>query len=725
MPSNEYRVQTGDTLAAIARRCQVSMDVLARANGISDVNRIYVGQVLKIPEAPTPQQQSSTQPPTYRVRAGELLEDIAVRFQVSSQELCEANGITDPSSITVGQVLIIPKKAPPPEKKPTPQQPAKPAGTQGGTPSTNEIMAVAFRITGAFEGGKANSYQNQDSGIVSYGKHQATLASGTLGTILQKYVDQSKSPVAKQMAAYMGKVNKKDESLRHDAGFKKLLLAAADDPVMGPIQDGVFAENFWGAAEQGAKHDEVESPLALAMYYDTNIQGGLNAVRKSTAASLKGKEFTEAEWLTEFNTQRDLRLKKLVTARRKAAKESTSAQEKKSLERDANWIDGSRVRVTDLQKLVTAGDLQLHGDKNGKLLINQKQVDGLGATASSNSSPNTQSPAKTAPVKVAKTPPAGGTSKAGQGVDLKAIARNVHDAMAGLGTDELKVYDNLAKLNHDATLIKQFKSIYLGLYQTDVVEDIKGDFSNTLLDGDELDRALSFLHAKEQHESKEAKPQTQAAKTDTKSTKPQPQPSSKGTPEKSGRQWVSRFLPSNNLADLKEPFQANVRKFFDALHAAGVKTVVNTTLRPPQRSYLMYYAREIKEGRLKPDKVPAFVPQHGDAPVNIDWAHLDSNGKADLKAAKDAAEEMDGAYGAAGAIGKPYHSNHNGGEAIDVDFRPKWGIGKSVLDANGNSVAIKSKKDAITVGATYSVFHWNYSGPKAKKDDPHWSKTGN
>ncbi|MFL5348999.1 MAG: hypothetical protein ACJ8AT_29720, partial [Hyalangium sp.] len=103
----------------------------------------------------------------------------------------------------------------------------------------------------------------------------------------------------------------------------------------------------------------------------------------------------------------------------------------------------------------------------------------------------------------------------------------------------------------------------------------------------------------------------------------------------------------------------------------------------------------------------------------------DSHGKADLDAAKKAAEDMDSAYGAAGAIGKPYHSNHNGGEAIDVDFRPKWGIGKSVVDAQGTTVAIKSKQDAIKVGATYSVYHWNYSGPKAKKDDPHWSKTGN
>ena len=152
--------------------------------------------------------------------------------------------------------------------------------------------------------------------------------------------------------------------------------------------------------------------------------------------------------------------------------------------------------------------------------------------------------------------------------------------------------------------------------------------------------------------------------------------------------------------------------------------IINTTLRPPQRSYLMYYAREVVQG-LAPGKVPKFVPQNGDEPVNIDWEHLDANGKPDLDAAKKGAREMDQAYAAAGAIGKPYSSNHNGGEAIDMKFDPPWGIGKTVKNASGVSVAITSKRDLQEVGATYKVYHWTYYGPKNKVDEPHWSKTGN
>lgn len=198
-----------------------------------------------------------------------------------------------------------------------------------------------------------------------------------------------------------------------------------------------------------------------------------------------------------------------------------------------------------------------------------------------------------------------------------------------------------------------------------------------------------------------------------------------GSPEKSGTQWVGRFQSSKSLSDLKQPFQGNVTKFFAALAAGGVTCNINTTLRPPQRSYLMYYAREVSAGRLAPDKVPAFEPKEDDAPVNIDWAHKDSAGKPDLVAAKKAAKEMDVAYNAAGAIGKPYMSNHNGGRAIDVGFSPAWGIGKCVVDANDKTVTIGSKQDIIDIGATFNVLHWNYHGAKAKADDPHWSSTGN
>jgi spore germination protein len=45
-----YVVQYGDTLSRISRAFGVNMDVLARVNNIFNVNRIYAGQVLSIPD---------------------------------------------------------------------------------------------------------------------------------------------------------------------------------------------------------------------------------------------------------------------------------------------------------------------------------------------------------------------------------------------------------------------------------------------------------------------------------------------------------------------------------------------------------------------------------------------------------------------------------------------------------------------------------------------------
>ena len=109
----EYRVRAGDTLSAIARLHRVGLETLFRLNGISDVNRIWAGQVLRIPkERRSTVQEASTQAlsSSYRVRAGDTLSEIARRYRVTVDELAEANGISDPNRIGIGLVLKIPKR---------------------------------------------------------------------------------------------------------------------------------------------------------------------------------------------------------------------------------------------------------------------------------------------------------------------------------------------------------------------------------------------------------------------------------------------------------------------------------------------------------------------------------------------------------------------------------------------------------------------------------------
>ena len=49
--TGRYTVRRGDTLSSIALRQKRSVDALAQANGITDPNRIFAGQVLTIPDA--------------------------------------------------------------------------------------------------------------------------------------------------------------------------------------------------------------------------------------------------------------------------------------------------------------------------------------------------------------------------------------------------------------------------------------------------------------------------------------------------------------------------------------------------------------------------------------------------------------------------------------------------------------------------------------------------
>jgi LysM repeat protein len=43
-----YKVKSGDTLSAIAKRYGTTVNAIAQANGIANPNRIYVGQILKV-----------------------------------------------------------------------------------------------------------------------------------------------------------------------------------------------------------------------------------------------------------------------------------------------------------------------------------------------------------------------------------------------------------------------------------------------------------------------------------------------------------------------------------------------------------------------------------------------------------------------------------------------------------------------------------------------------
>jgi len=104
-----YTVQKGDILSSIAKRFGVTLAALQQANNITNPDKIIVGQKLTIPagsSAAAPAASSGSR--SYTVQRGDTMGTIAVKFGVTVAQLQAANNIADPNKITVGQVLKIP-----------------------------------------------------------------------------------------------------------------------------------------------------------------------------------------------------------------------------------------------------------------------------------------------------------------------------------------------------------------------------------------------------------------------------------------------------------------------------------------------------------------------------------------------------------------------------------------------------------------------------------------
>ncbi|MCC6972887.1 MAG: LysM peptidoglycan-binding domain-containing protein [Anaerolineae bacterium] len=122
---SQHTVAPGETLFRIALRYGVTVDALASANGITNTARIFVGQVLTIPgqvsTQPTVQQPApaaaapvaaAPENGSYTVQAGDTLNKIARRYNLTLAALMGANGIVNADLISVGQVLVIPGAGP-------------------------------------------------------------------------------------------------------------------------------------------------------------------------------------------------------------------------------------------------------------------------------------------------------------------------------------------------------------------------------------------------------------------------------------------------------------------------------------------------------------------------------------------------------------------------------------------------------------------------------------
>ncbi|NJL98363.1 MAG: LysM peptidoglycan-binding domain-containing protein, partial [Synechococcaceae cyanobacterium SM2_3_2] len=131
-----YRIQSGDTLEAIARRYDISESGLVAANQPINPTLLQIGQELRIPvpvtddspvaadsgedspeatvpapdqspDAPIPLEESGT-PQIYQIQPGDTIEVLARRYGVSEQAILQANQPLNPRLLQLGQEIQIP-----------------------------------------------------------------------------------------------------------------------------------------------------------------------------------------------------------------------------------------------------------------------------------------------------------------------------------------------------------------------------------------------------------------------------------------------------------------------------------------------------------------------------------------------------------------------------------------------------------------------------------------
>ncbi|HFD6468062.1 TPA: LysM peptidoglycan-binding domain-containing protein [Enterococcus faecium] len=91
-------VQYGETLSSIAAKYGTTYQALASLNGLSNPNKIYAGQVLKVSGIANVTR-------TYTVRSGDNLSSIASKLGTTYQALAQRNGLSNPNLIYPVQVL--------------------------------------------------------------------------------------------------------------------------------------------------------------------------------------------------------------------------------------------------------------------------------------------------------------------------------------------------------------------------------------------------------------------------------------------------------------------------------------------------------------------------------------------------------------------------------------------------------------------------------------------
>jgi chitosanase len=144
-----------------------------------------------------------------------------------------------------------------------------------------------------------------DSGHLTYGRSQTTLATGNLYLLITAYCAAPGAQFAAALNPYLPRLAACDFTLDTDMTLRGLLQAAGDDPVMHTVQDAFFDRTYWDPSVQAATGAGVSSALGTNVVYDSHIHGFWAGLRDITNANHgPASQIGEQAWIGAYVAER-------------------------------------------------------------------------------------------------------------------------------------------------------------------------------------------------------------------------------------------------------------------------------------------------------------------------------------------------------------------------------------------------------------------------------------
>jgi chitosanase len=146
---------------------------------------------------------------------------------------------------------------------------------------------TAQAIVNIFETGRAIgdygsvTVLSGDTGHLTYGRSQTTLASGNLALLIHAYCDAG-GRYSAALRPFLPAFDQRETSLDTNEQAKAILRSAGEDQVMRDVQDAFFDRIYWDPASQTATSLGIAQALSITVVYDSKIHGSFDLIRGKT-----------------------------------------------------------------------------------------------------------------------------------------------------------------------------------------------------------------------------------------------------------------------------------------------------------------------------------------------------------------------------------------------------------------------------------------------------------